>query len=1211
MVTVLILPTFINWNQYREEITSQARNALSRELDIKGNIELAILPSPALVINDIHLANVEGTSAADMVTLKSLEVNVALIPLLGRNIQITSVRLVEPVVNLEILEDGTNNLAFGVTAKEQPEGGALPARPATDTETARAPEDANGLGIPSVGGFAVQIDSFVIENGQLTFRDVPGDRVERLETLNGKFRLASLNGPMDMEGSAVIRKIPLSFSASVGQIVQDRTLPFRVAAKVIPGDVNISYSGAISNLRETPILKGKFSLEGTNLNTFVSGVANGTELPSALGRAFSAQATIAASQTQIDIPDITFSLDDTKGTGKVTVALGPTPGADVMLAINKVDFDKLMVTPSQQTPATPKEPTTPSAPSASSSPLDIPPSASQSANTPFSLATLPENLAASLDLSIEALNFKGKAIRQAKLTAELAGREVTLSQLSALLPGNTDLAMFGFVSQKGPAPAFDGTVDMATNDLRGMLDWLGTDASGIAQDRLRKLSFSGKVLAGPQSLNLSDFDVQIDNTKIKGAAVIVPGERVSLGLNLDVDKINLDAYLPAPRKSAPPEKELTSKTQGASQDQTPAGSKAPPAPSPDDNPLAPLGLLGAFDMNLKAKVGSLTVKGVPVSNLAVDSALLNGRLNFDNLSVQNLAGIRGKLTGGLAGLTPVDGVADPTFKDFKFDVRGKSLRRFFKFADIQSPINPGALGAVTLTGSLNGPPRALDVTAAMRALRGRFGIDGTVKPLGPAPSLTGQLSLSHPNIIWLVRTFGINYRPAGRNLGSIKLKSNFAASSAAITLSRITGTATGVSLLGELGLKLDGPKPALTANLTSGALDLNKYLPKTQSASLKDDVLWRHAFGAEPPRALLHKTSWSRLSRAPVPQPLLQRVISSRWSKDPMDISALNSFDADVALKTPRLTFGKLPLDNVDLAVALKNGVLDVRRATGNLFGGKVKLDGKAVAKSGTGQYQSRFTVQGLSMPSALRAFGNRTLKSGTMEVIGNFKSSGRSVADMISRLTGTGSISLNALDVSKGAGAGSALSGVTNLLATFYQFAGSLGGQLGAVRADLHGSFKVDKGIASYNDMTLTSGVGNGSAKGVVDLPNWRINTSGTLDLSRNLLLQVLAGQKGPPTIPFQVIGPMEKPNVKLDTSKIAGGGLRIPGRIGKKLDRVLKKKGLGGVLENIFPGTRSSQSPTQQRDTSQTPQLPKQQQAPAPKPEDFLKNILRGLGR
>ena len=77
VATVLILPTFINWNQYRGEIASQVRKALGRELNIKGDIKLTILPSPALAISGIHLANVEGTSTADIVTLKSLEVKEA------------------------------------------------------------------------------------------------------------------------------------------------------------------------------------------------------------------------------------------------------------------------------------------------------------------------------------------------------------------------------------------------------------------------------------------------------------------------------------------------------------------------------------------------------------------------------------------------------------------------------------------------------------------------------------------------------------------------------------------------------------------------------------------------------------------------------------------------------------------------------------------------------------------------------------------------------------------------------------------------------------------------------------------------------------------------------------------------------------------------------------------------------------------------------
>ena len=78
--------------------------------------------------------NVAG-SVKNLDQLKSLEVNIALIPLLGQNIQITSVRLVEPVINIEILEDGTNNLAFGAVTKEQPEVGVSSSVPATASPT--------------------------------------------------------------------------------------------------------------------------------------------------------------------------------------------------------------------------------------------------------------------------------------------------------------------------------------------------------------------------------------------------------------------------------------------------------------------------------------------------------------------------------------------------------------------------------------------------------------------------------------------------------------------------------------------------------------------------------------------------------------------------------------------------------------------------------------------------------------------------------------------------------------------------------------------------------------------------------------------------------------------------------------------------------------------------------------------------------------------
>ena len=110
---LLIAPNFINWNEYRDDIVEYVYNVTGRNLEIRGNIELEVLPSPALLINGVHIANVEGATTVDTLTIKTIEVRMALIPLLGRHLKINTVKLVEPTLNIEILSDGRNNMEIG------------------------------------------------------------------------------------------------------------------------------------------------------------------------------------------------------------------------------------------------------------------------------------------------------------------------------------------------------------------------------------------------------------------------------------------------------------------------------------------------------------------------------------------------------------------------------------------------------------------------------------------------------------------------------------------------------------------------------------------------------------------------------------------------------------------------------------------------------------------------------------------------------------------------------------------------------------------------------------------------------------------------------------------------------------------------------------------------------------------------------------------
>jgi hypothetical protein len=217
-----------------------------------------------------------------------------------------------------------------------------------------------------------------------------------------------------------------------------------------------------------------------------------------------------------------------------------------------------------------------------------------------------------------------------------------------------------------------------------------------------------------------------------------------------------------------------------------------------------------------------------------------------------------------------------------------------------------------------------------------------------------------------------------------------------------------------------------------------------------------------------------------------------------------------------------------------------------------------------------------------------------------------------VAALAGGGSIDLKGINVSEGS-KGTAFSSVLSLLSELNNVGGSLSGKkAGAGLADITGTFNVSKGVVQSGDLKLASSMGNGQAKGKVDLSRWLINVAGQFEMSQNFIGKMLnKGSSTPFKLPFSIRGDLNAPNVKLDTSKLSSGGQIIQG-----LGSVLKKKGIGGLLHDIVPGLGgSSQNPQPSSQSPATggsvpPQPPPEQQQQL-QPKDFLKSLLNGLGR
>lgn len=90
-------------------IQDEVRKATGRELAIEGDLEMQVLPSPAIVMNGVRLQNAGWGATPDMLTVGRVEAEVAFWPLIDGDIEVRRLVLSEAAVSLERNGEGDAN----------------------------------------------------------------------------------------------------------------------------------------------------------------------------------------------------------------------------------------------------------------------------------------------------------------------------------------------------------------------------------------------------------------------------------------------------------------------------------------------------------------------------------------------------------------------------------------------------------------------------------------------------------------------------------------------------------------------------------------------------------------------------------------------------------------------------------------------------------------------------------------------------------------------------------------------------------------------------------------------------------------------------------------------------------------------------------------------------------------------------------------------
>jgi len=529
-------------------------------------------------------------------------------------------------------------------------------------------------------------------------------------------------GPLDAvrtEGRFTWRGAPVRFEAVIGRPGFDGVATL---------DIALAAAGASATARGILVAEGGF--EG-RIDAAGSDLAALMTAPAGPFRA-SGRLTVTAELAAAD--DLALDLGGVAGRGAATFRFAPRPRLDIALALARLDLDAWIA----------------ALRGASAPPLPI-----------------------ALDLSAEAAAFRGQTIRRLRGGVMREGERLALSDVTAVLPGEAEIAASG----AGTGAGLELVLRFAGPSLRATLAAFGLPLQGVDPARLRDFAGHARLMLETAQLGVSELAAEVDGGRIGGAGVLRFGERPALGLGLTFDRLDLDGLLPPPEAwrdllgSAPP-----------------------------------------LDANLRLAADAVRWGGLVAERAALDAVVEGGRIGLRRLSA-HLGGADAVLAGSVA-TGPV-----PRFGEVVLEVAAPAATELARALEPVLSLPPGLAGeALRLRLAGGGPADALALTA--EGVLGELRAEGQAMVNLPLGRASGTLALRHPGAPRLAMLLGAREAPGWLGEGSFSMIASLAGSRSEVTAENVEIVAGGLRARGQLALALAGPRPRLSGRLAAERLPL-------------------------------------------------------------------------------------------------------------------------------------------------------------------------------------------------------------------------------------------------------------------------------------------------------------------------------------------------------------------------------------------------------
>ena len=331
VLAILAMVALFDANAAKPQIVAALEAATGRTIVLTGPIRLVPGLHPGIELNDVALSNPPGFSRPHMAVLKRLDLQVALLPLLSRRVEVDRLAIDGADLLLELNSAGERNWHFAphpVADRAAPPSSAI----------APAPGGAHPM--------AIHVSQIELTNSRLGYRNF---RMAAPTTLSVRTFDLAADAPdapvrLSMAGSA--DGVPVTVSGRIGpyDALLGAALPVNLDLALTAAEAKLSLAGSIrdpvrlsgadlrlhADIPDLAALSG-FSKTGLPALKGITAETRLTDLPDKPGLLLSG----------FTLQDLKLALPQAQLDGEIAVTLGPPPSIKGSLHAARIDVDAL------------------------------------------------------------------------------------------------------------------------------------------------------------------------------------------------------------------------------------------------------------------------------------------------------------------------------------------------------------------------------------------------------------------------------------------------------------------------------------------------------------------------------------------------------------------------------------------------------------------------------------------------------------------------------------------------------------------------------------------------------------------------------------------------------------------------------------------------------------------------------------------------------